>query len=347
LRTFLFICAVLASLPALAQEVGFFRLAAGDSAGSSFPIASLIASVISKPVGTRACEAGGSCGVPGLVAVARTTAGSVENVELIWRGEVEAGLAEADIAYEAFYGEGRFASLGEVDNLRAVANLYPAAAHVVVRQDSGIVRLADLQSKRIALGPPQSGNRGHGERVLAAFGLRSVDYVAEPDDLGTAADRLMRNEIDAIFVLGGYPVPAIAGLAQVLPIELLPLHGEAVRRLLDDNPFFSTTTIPTNTYAGVRARRTVAIGTQLLVSATVPADLVYGVTRALWHTRSRDMFENGQPEARLIRPETALRGLAIPLHQGAARYYLESGAFRAQGAPGQAAGKAPAKEPSE
>lgn len=329
MRSLFTACALVFSLPALAQEASFFRLAAGDTASSSFPIASLIASAISKPPGTRPCEASGVCGVPGLVAIARTTAGSVQNVELIWRGEVEAGLAEADIAYDAFYGEGRFANLGEVSNLRAIANLYPSTAHLVVRQDSGIVETADLAGKRVVLGPPDSGNRYHGRRLLAALGLRTVDYIAEQDDLDTAADRLLRDEVDAIFVLGGYPVPAIASLARALPIDLLPLAGEARIRLLDLNPFFSAAAIPAGTYLGVPARKSVSVGTHLLVSATVPDEIVYGVTRALWHTSSRHLFENGHPEARLIRPETALNGVAIPLHQGAARYYVETGAFAA------------------
>lgn len=315
------------ALPAAAQDMQFFRIAAGDVSGSGFAVAGLIGGAISKPPGGRPCEAGGGCGVPGLIAVTRTTSGTVENVELIWRGEAEGGLAEADVVYEAFYGEGRFETLGPVDNLRVVANLFPAAAQLVVRQDAGIKSVADLRGKRIALGPIGSGNRAHGQRVLEAFGLRSVDYIAEPDDFGNASDRLQRGEIDAMFVLGGYPVPAIAALADSLPVDMLPLVGDGVRRLRAQSPFFSVTEVPVGTYTGVPGRRTVAIGMQFVVSAEVPAPLVREITRALWHPSNRRAFEVDDADVRQIQLKTALSGLAIPLHLGAAAYYLEAGLF--------------------
>lgn len=328
MRRLLIVLAVLSALPALAQDVRFFRIAAGDGSGSAFAVATLIGGAISKPPGGRPCESGGGCGVPGLIAVTRTTSGSVENIELIWRNEAEAGLAEADVVTEAFYGEGRFENLGAVNNLRAVANLFPAAAHLVVRQDSGLHSVEDLRGKRIALGPLGSGNRAHGQRVLEAFGLRPVDYIGETDDIGSASDRLQRGEIEAMFVLGGYPVPGIDFLARSVPIDLLPLVGPGAQRLLAQNPFFSLTAIPIGTYAGVPTRRTVAIGMQLVVSSAVPEDLVREITRALWHPRNRPAFEAGAADVQQIRLQTALDGLTIPLHQGAAAYYLEAGVFR-------------------
>ncbi len=305
----------------------FLRLAGGDSAGSAFPVASVIGAAISKPPGGRACDAGGTCGVPGLIAVTRSTSGSVQNIELIARGEADAGLVEADVAYEAFYGEGRFERTGAVDNLRALANLFPAAAHLVVRQDSGVATVADLRGRRISLGPADSSNRAHGMRVLAAFGLGNGDYFAEPDDLGSAADRLRDGKIDAMFVLAGYPVPAIQDLARSLPVDLLPLVGQPITALMRQSPFFDAAEVPVGTYPGVPSRRTVAIGMQLVIGADVPPALVEAVTAALWHPRNRHLFETGDADTHLIRVQTALDGVNIPLHQGAAAYYLKAGAF--------------------
>lgn len=306
----------------------FFRLTGGDSAGSAFPVAAVIGAAISKPPGGRACDGGGTCGVPGLIAVTRSTTGSVQNIELISRGEAEGGLAEADVVYEAFYGEGRFERLGAVDNLRTVANLFPAAAHLVVRQDAGIASVADLRGRRISLGPTESSNRAHGMRVLAAFGLGNGDYFAEPDDLGSAADRLRDGAIDAMFVLAGYPVPAIQDLARTTPLDLLPLVGPPISGLIRRSPVFDVAEIPIGTYPGVPGRRTVAIGMQLVVSAAVSPALVEAITRALWNPRNRHLFETGDADTHQIRPETALKGLNIPLHQGAAAYYLKVDAFR-------------------
>ena len=73
-------------LPAAAQEIQYHRIGTGSTAGTYFPIGGIIASAISKPPGSRDCELGGSCGVPGLIAVAQSTAGSVEHVMGIAEG---------------------------------------------------------------------------------------------------------------------------------------------------------------------------------------------------------------------------------------------------------------------
>ena len=55
------------------------------------------------------------------------------------------------------------------------------------------------------------------------------------------------------------------------------------------------------------------------------ADLVYGITRALWHEKSRALLDAGHPAARQLKLQNALLGAAIPLHPGARGYYREAG----------------------
>jgi TRAP-type uncharacterized transport system substrate-binding protein len=49
------------------------------------------------------------------------------------------------------------------------------------------------------------------------------------------------------------------------------------------------------------------------------------MTRALWHPSTRRLLDHGHPMGRLIQLKSALDGLAIPLHEGAKRYYREIG----------------------
>ena len=108
-----------------AQDVRFFRVGTGSTAGTYFPVGGIIASAISSPPGSRSCERGGSCGVPGLVAVAQSTRGSVDNVRQMRDGSLESGFSQSDVAFWAFNGEEIFEEEGAVTNLRAIANLYP------------------------------------------------------------------------------------------------------------------------------------------------------------------------------------------------------------------------------
>lgn len=69
-----------------AQEMKFFRIGKGGAGGTYFPIGGIIANAISNPPGSRACDKGGNCGVPGLVAMAQSTNASAHNVNAIQAG---------------------------------------------------------------------------------------------------------------------------------------------------------------------------------------------------------------------------------------------------------------------
>ena len=117
-------------------ELTFFRIGNGSTAGTYYPIGGIIAAAISNPPGGAPCAEGGACGVPGLLASAIATAGSVENVESIGRGRLESGFAQADVAHWAQTGTGNFAGLPPIENLRAIATLYPETLHIVARADA-------------------------------------------------------------------------------------------------------------------------------------------------------------------------------------------------------------------
>ena len=96
---------------AAAQDITFFRIGTGGTAGTYFPIGGLIANAISNPPGSRACADGGSCGVPGLVATAVASNGSVANVAGIATGGMQSGFVQSDVAYWALNGIGIYEGL--------------------------------------------------------------------------------------------------------------------------------------------------------------------------------------------------------------------------------------------
>lgn len=316
----------------LAQDSKFFRIGTGPAGGTYFPIGGIIANAISNPPGSRPCDRGGSCGVPGLLAVAQSTQGSVANVLAIQNGTLESGLVQADVAFWAFTGE---KNLHVVDKdgkkperfskLRAIANLYPETIHIVVRKDSKITSIEDLKGKRVSLGEKESGTRIDAEIVLGAYGLSTKSVKAVYLNPGQAADMIHAGELDAFFFTAGYPAAAITDLAETEDLALLPIVGKQSEALRKRYPFFFQRSIPGDVYRGVDATPTLAVSAHWLVSADVSPDLVYEITKALWHENTRRLLDQGHREARSIRLDTALDGIAIPLHPGAERYYREMG----------------------
>ena len=308
-----------------AESIRFFRIGTGDTSGTLFSVGSAIASAISNPPGSRPCDRGGSCGVPNLVAVAQSTEGAIENVRSISSGLMESALVRADVAYWAFHGTGPFASDKPLDDLRAVANLYPAVVHVVARQGDGILKVSDLAGKRISLGPHGSGTPLNALAILAAYGIGEDDIANVYLNSGQASDLLQFGEIDAFFVVGGLPIEALEDLAQRIQVLLVPIEGAARDEITSFYPFLAASEISSGTYDRTPHAPTVAVGTQFIVSANADEDLIYQVTKALWHERTRSLLESSHPQARDIVLEHALNQVAIPLHPGARRYYREQG----------------------
>jgi uncharacterized protein len=321
----LMLCGVATTALAPAQEMRFFRIGTGGVAGTYYPIAGLIADIISNPPGARPCEKGGSCGVPGLVAIAQSSNGAVANVDAIEAGTLESGFAQSDVAYWAYTGTGIYQGQGKVENLRAIANLYPESIHVVARMESGIESVHDLKGKRVSLDEPGSGTLVDARIILEAFGVNEDDLTAHYVKPSRAIAMIDEGQLDAFIIVAGYPTGSVSELCASAGCELVPIEGPEVDVLLERYPFFARDIIPAHTYPGVGQTATLSVGAQWLVGAEVGDDLVYGITKALWHDNARKLLDDGHSKGRAITLETALDGIAVPLHPGAERYYREVG----------------------
>lgn len=300
-----------------------FRIATGTTGGTYYPIGTIIANALSNPPGTRPCDKGGSCGVPGLIAVAQATSGSVENLNLLASGAVEAAMTQADTAWLAYTGAGPFVIKGPFESLRTLGTLYVETIHVVARAD--FRRIQDLRGLRVSLGEEGSGTLADARLTLLAHGLREADVKAAYLKPATAADRLLNGELDAYFMVGGYPVQSIVDLAARGSIRLLPIEGAPRRAMLENHRFLVEAAIPAEVYHGVDAVQTIGVGAELAVRADRDPEFIYKIVQALWHERTRALLTEGHPRGASIVAANAVAGVATPLHPGAERYYREVG----------------------
>ena len=314
---------------ASAQDMQFFRIGTGGTSGTYYPIGGLIANAISNPPGSRACEDGGSCGVPGLIASALAANGSVANVNAIQGGTLESGFVQSDVANWAYTGTGIWEGKPAVEKLRAIANLYPESIHIVASAASGIKSVADLKGKKVSMDEPGSGTLVDARIILEGYGLSEADIQAEFLKPNQAADRMRDGQMDAFFFVGGYPAGAIAELASQHAITLVPIEGEAAAAIRAKYTFFAEDKFPGGTYDGAGDDvATLAVGAQWVTSADQPEELIYEITKALWNESTRKLLDSGHAKGKAIRPETALAGVGIPLHPGAERFYREAGLLK-------------------
>jgi TRAP transporter TAXI family solute receptor len=198
-----------------------------------------------------------------------------------------------------------------------------------VRKGSGLKSVADLKGKRVSLDEPGSGSLINARSVLAAYGITEKDISPEYLKPNQAAEKMKDGGVDAFFITGGYPMSAISELATSGGgVELLPISGEGAAKLMKDAPFFAKDEIPAGAYKDVLATPTLAVGAQWVTSAKIPDDVVYNVVKGLWSDKTRAVLDAGHAKGKLIRKESALSGLAVPLHPGAEKFYKEAGLLK-------------------
>ena len=319
---------VLAGSPAFAQDITFFRIGTGGTAGTYFPIGGLIANAISNPPGSRTCADGGSCGVPGVVATAVASNGSVANVNAINSGSMQSGFTQSDVAYWAYNASGIYEGRPKVDTLRAIANLYPESFHLVARKGSGIKSIKDLKGKRMSLDEPGSGTLVDARLILAAYGMTEKDVKAEYLKPQQSADKLKDGALDAFFSVSGWPQGAIAELAATTGIDLVPIDGPEAENLIKQFSFFAADEIPDGAYKGVTGVKTVSVNAIWATSSKQADQLIYNITAALWNPSTRKLLDSGHAKGKAIKLETAIVGLGIPLHVGAEKFYKEKGLIK-------------------
>ncbi|PYE86806.1 TAXI family TRAP transporter solute-binding subunit [Phyllobacterium leguminum] len=310
---------VLAAGFAVAQTPAFFRIGTGGTAGTYYPIGGLIANAISGQ---------GDKGVPGLVATAVSSNGSVANINAIKSGSLESGFTQSDVAFWAYTGTGLYEGKGKVEDLRLIATLYPETIHIVARKDAGIKSVADLKGKRVSIDEPGSGTIVDARIVLEAYGLTEKDIKAEHLKPGPSGERLQDGALDAYFFVGGYPTGAISELATSKGISLVPISGPEADKLLEKYKFFSRDVVPADTYKGVGETKTLSVAAQWVTSAKQPDDLIYNITKVMWDNATRSALDAGHAKGKMITLQNAVTSLGIPLHPGAERFYKEAGVLK-------------------
>lgn len=320
------VAGVTAVRPAVAQDLSLFRIGTGGVGGTYYPIAGMVAQAISNPSGT--CDRDEVCGVPGLVAVAQSSSGSVANVRDIAAGRIESGFVQSDVAFWAYTGVKAFEEEGRQGSLRAIANLYPESFHIVVRRNSDIQSVADLAGKRVALDEVGSGTLVGARLVLEAFGLTEEKFEVVYLKSDDAIERLVAGELDAFFLIAGYPAKVVQWAGEQMEVRLVPIGGEQIEALVQVNPFLHVDKIPGGVYSGVSEVETLSVAAQWITREDVDEEVIYGILQSLWHSDARRLLDRGHAKGRVIRLETALEGIGIPLHDGALRFYHDIGLLR-------------------
>jgi hypothetical protein len=302
------------AVPAQAQQK-FVTIGTGGVTGVYYPAGGAICRLVNKD---RA-KHGIRCSV-------ESTGGSVFNVNTIKAGELDIGVAQSDVQYNAVKGEGGFKKDGAFRELRAVFALHPEPVTVVARKEANVRNFDDFKGKRFNVGNPGSGTRASLEELLAAKGWKLSDFSLaselKADEHGPA---LCDGKIDGFFYLVGHPSANIQDPTTVCGAKLVNVTGAAVDKLVKQHAYYAHATIPGGLYPGnAQDTKTYGVLATVVSSSKVPANTVYAVVKAVFD--NFDEFKKLHPAFGALKPENMVKdGLSAPLHDGARRYYKEKG----------------------
>ena len=287
-----------------------YILATGGTSGTYYPFGGAIANIWNTKL-------------ENMNVTAQATGASAENLRLINKGEAEFATVQNDVMDYAYHGTALFD--GEVlENIMTIGTLYPEVVQIAVSKDSGITSVADFRGKRISVGDAGSGVEFNAKQILEGYGLSFDDIKKSNLSFKESAEGIQNGTLDGCFITAGVPNSALQELAFTAGLVLIPVSGDAADFICSKYSYYTQTSIPGGTYKGTDSDTpALAIKATLAVSSKLDEDTVYNMTKVLFE--NLDVLAQAHAKGKEVSPESAVTGVSVPFHPGAAKYYKEIG----------------------
>ncbi len=291
----------------------YITIGTGGLTGVYYPAGGAICRLVNR--GRR--EHGIRCSV-------ESTGGSVYNLNALRNNELDVAVAQSDWQYHAINGSGPFKELGKDENLRALFSLHSEPFTVIAREDSGVKTFDDLVDKRVNIGNPGSGQRATMEEVMTAKGWTKETFkLAAELKASEQAQALCDNKIDVMIYAAGHPNGAVQEVTTTCKTKIIPVDGEVIDKLVNDNPFYAYTLIPGEMYDNNPDNvKTFGVKATFVSSAEVDEEVVYQIVKSVFD--NFEDFKTLHPVFSTLEPKSLIsEGNSASLHKGAERYFKE------------------------
>ena len=301
------------ALAAPLQAAEFINVLTGGTSGVYYPMGVALTQIYGKAL-------------PAVKTSVQATKASAENLNLLQAGRGEIGFTLGDALSDAWKGDEEAGFKTPLKKLRGVAAIYPNYIQIVAAADSGIRTLADLKGKRLAVGAPKSGTELNARAILKGAGLSYKDLgKVEYLPFGESVELMKNRQLDATLISAGLGVAAVRDLSVAVKVVVVAVPADVIAKVGD--PAYQAAVIPAKTYEGQATDVPTAAVQNFLVSHEgVPADTVYKMAKAMWE--NVDQLYAAHAAAKAMKKENAVKGMPLPLHPGAEKYYKEAGLLK-------------------
>ncbi|MDQ0060481.1 TAXI family TRAP transporter solute-binding subunit [Paenibacillus harenae] len=281
-------------------------LVTGGTGGTYYPLGGQIAEIIKDATDIET--------------TAQVSNASAENMQTMNDGEADIGFTQTDIA--SYAKEGKLMFEGSViDTVQAIGTLYPETIQIVTLADSGIETVEDLKGKKVSVGAPGSGTFANAEQILEIHGITLKDINALHLAFDESVEGIQDGNIAAAFITAGTPTGSVESLSAIKGVNIIGITDEKADALIKKYPYYAKDVIKAGTYKLEADVTTVAVQAMLVARSNLSESLVYDITKALFENTDKITHAKGA----YISAESALDGIGIELHPGAAKYFKEKG----------------------
>ena len=270
--------------------------------------------------------------VPDVSVTVAESGASVENINRMAQETFHLGIATADTAYKAINGIEPWPADKAVKDLRVLFVWDITAQSFVVREDSGVKKLEDLEGKDFNPGIRGSATENLAKQTLEALGIKPKLYIADTADAVAA----IKDKRIVGFVKGSPPAnidSAILDLATATPIRVLAFTKDHFDKVLAKYPFFSTTQVQAGVYKAEWNAQPVPTLSQVQIVAarakTLTDDQAYKMVKAIVEDNKAGgagVQASAWPSLKGVdMAKRTVESVLTPLHAGAQKYYAELG----------------------
>ncbi len=256
-----------------------------------------------------------------------STEGSLYNLNSVNNKDLDFAIVQSDILYQASHNKNNFKN-SSFSKVKSIMAIYPELLTLVTNKDANINTIMDIKNKRINLGSSGSGNETTALTLFNEIGLTKNDLKeAATYNASEMSDALKNNKIDGYFYMVGHPTSTIKDTSSSINIKIIPIENEITNPLVEKYPYFTKGNIPAGIYkAHPEEIPTFGVKAVLVANEKVSEKVVYAVVKAI--LENFDEFKKQHPAYSNITKESLLEGLSAPLHEGAKKYYQDTGLLK-------------------
>ena len=289
------------------------KMATGDISGTYYPIGNAMAEILNKNIKT-------------INVSTESTKGSIENIEKLNNGSADLAIIQNDIAYYAANGAEMFAN-NKVDNIRALASLYPETCQFVTFESSGINNIDELHGKKIAVGIKGSGAEANARQILEAYGITYNDIDAQYLSFTEGKEALKEGKVDCAFVIAGYPTKAVQDIAVQQKIRILSITNDKASILSSLYPYYTRITIPKGSYDGIDEDvSSIAVRAMFVCTDKLDEQTGSEIVKIIFN--NKEDIEKAHSVGQFFKTENATKGMSIKMNAGAERYLRDFSNFK-------------------